>query len=124
MGRLARAWPDRSELWELVPRPMGSAGLTVRSRVEARLQASCSRFSSFFFFLLPLLYLSLRRMVPPASRWMTCLTFLFRVEVKPRFLSCLSSQALPCSTGCVQPWGALFIGFSLVTEHRRGRQAL
>lgn len=45
----------------------------------------------FHLFFFSSLFFSHRKMVPRANRWMTCLTFLFRVEVRPRAASPTSS---------------------------------
>lgn len=70
-------------------RPMGSVGLGATSgaggkgiRPDPGKGSPVVDFHLFFF-------LSHRKMAPRVNRWMTCLTFLFRVEVKSRSLSCL-----------------------------------
>lgn len=57
---------------------------------------------SFFLFLLH------RKMVPRANRWMICLTFLFRVEVKPRPPSVPPASLLHRSAA---PWQVHLLGF-------------
>lgn len=83
------------EMWAPGARAQAS-GLALQVRLPARAEGkkACDR-SWDSCYRISFLFLLHRKMVPRANRWMICLTFLFRVEVKPRPPSYPSSLLSP-----------------------------